>query len=307
MNPPLKPFVKWAGGKGQLLSSLRSAYPEGIGTSIPKYAEPFVGAGAVLFDLLSTHTFEEAYISDVNAELINAYQIIRNDVSGLIEALASLQAAYLALVADGRKQFYYEKRDRFNALKTAESGACPVEKAALFIFLNKTCFNGLYRVNRSGLFNVPAGAYQNPRICDAENLQNLSAALQPVTIACGGYQQSASIIDSDTFVYFDPPYRPLTQTANFTSYAKGSFGDPEQAELAAFAAQMSERGARVLLSNSDPRNADPNDDFFDRIYSGFFIRRVKAARFINSNASARGKINELLISSYPTKENRHPL
>ena len=173
-----------------------------------------------------------------------------------------------------------------------------IEKAALMIFLNKTCFNGLFRVNKKGLFNVPMGAYKNPLICDEENLRAVSKKLKSVTIVCGDYKESARFIDENTFVYFDPPYRPLTETAGFTSYSENPFEDAEQIELANFVTEMSDRGAKVLVSNSDPKNANEEDDFFDDIYSSHTIRRIEATRMINSNADARGKIRELLISNF---------
>ena len=170
--------------------------------------------------------------------------------------------------------------------------------AALFIFLNKTCFNGLYRVNKKGLYNVPAGKYKNPRICDADNLNAVAKALQPVDIICGDYKESLDFIDKNTFVYFDPPYRPLTNTANFTSYTENEFDDAAQKELAEYVQIISQKGASIVLSNSDPKNSNPNDNFFDKLYSNQFIRRISANRMINSNSSGRGKISELLISNY---------
>lgn len=215
----LKPFVKWAGGKGQLADEIKENFPTGLGSTITKYAEPFVGGGAILFEILSNYSLKEIYISDINRELINTYLIIRDSSTALIEQLYSLQNQYIPLDTDKRKIYYYEKRERFNDLKINVDENFNIEKAALFIFLNKTCFNGLYRVNRKGLFNVPMGAYKNPRICDSENLLNISRALQNVEIVHADFRESHSFIDNNTFVYFDPPYRPLNQTSNFTSYA----------------------------------------------------------------------------------------
>ena len=166
------------------------------------------------------------------------------------------------------------------------------------IFLNKTCFNGLFRVNKKGMFNVPMGSYKNPVICDEENLRAVSEKLQKVTIVCSDYKDSAKFIDERTFVYFDPPYRPITDTASFTAYTENLFNDEKQIELARFVDDMHKRGAKVVVSNSDPKNADINDEFFDNIYSSHKIRRVNAARMINCNSEARGKIKELLISNF---------
>ena len=247
--PTLKPFIKWAGGKGQLLSNIRDTYPYELGKTITKYAEPFVGGGAVLFDVLSNYDLDEVYISDTNAELINTYRIIRDDVNELIVQLDSLQSEYVRMDTENRKKYYNCKRDRFNDLKVNGDETINIEKAALFIFLNKTCFNGLYRVNRKGLYNVPMGAYKNPCICDEDNLSNISSALQNVKIVCGDYRESIGFLDQNTFVYFDPPYRPLTETANFTSYTENLFDDRAQVELANFVSDMDAVGAKVVINN----------------------------------------------------------
>lgn len=197
----LKPFVKWAGGKGQLIYRLEKFIPRDGGKICKKYAEPFIGGGALLFDVLSKFNFEQVYISDTNAELINAYKVIKSDVESLIDELAEMQTDYLPLDDGGRKNYYYAARERFNG--TCLNGRTSPEKAALFIFLNKTCFNGLFRVNRNGKFNVPMGAYKNPAICDGTNLRNISQALRGVTIVCGDYSLAKQFIDSDTFVYLD--------------------------------------------------------------------------------------------------------
>lgn len=182
----LKPFLKWAGGKGQLLKEIERYYPFGDDI-IKKYAEPFVGSGAVLFDILSRFDAKEVYISDISAELINTYRIIRDEIDKLIELLSIYQAEYIPLDAGSRKDYYMKKRGRFNDLKVNENDLRNIEKAALMIFLNKTCFNGLYRVNRKGLFNVPMGAYKNPLICNDSNLRSISEKLQNATIVCGDY------------------------------------------------------------------------------------------------------------------------
>jgi len=293
----VKPFLKWAGGKGQLLSEIERYYPFDDG-QITKYAEPFVGGGAVLFDILSKYDLESVYISDINAELINTYVIVRDYIDDLIALLSEMQNEFLPLDTESRKAYYLAKRERFNELKINGDKNSKIEKAALMIFLNKTCFNGLYRVNRKGLFNVPMGAYKNPLICDEENLRAVSEKLKKVTIICGDYRDSADFIDEHTFVYFDPPYRPLTDTASFTAYTENLFNDEAQIELAQFVDDMHRRGAKIVVSNSDPKNADESDDFFDSIYSAHRIKRVEATRMINSNSQARGKIKELLISNF---------
>ena len=244
----IKPFLKWAGGKGQLLKEIGRYYPFGGG--ITKYAEPFVGGGAVLFDILSRYDLSEVYISDINAELINTYRVIREKIDDLIGQLSVYQSEYIPLDTSSRKDYYMKQRERFNDLKVNGDEFENIEKAALMIFLNKTCFNGLYRVNSKGLFNVPMGAYKNPLICDEVNLRSVSEKLQNVTIICGDYRQSADFIDEHTFAYFDPPYRPLTETASFTAYTEVLFDDQAQIELAEFVEQMHRKGATVVLSNS---------------------------------------------------------
>ena len=291
----VKPFVKWAGGKTQILDPIRLKYPAGLGQSITKYAEPFVGGGAVLFDLLRHYHFEQVYISDINRELICAYQTIRDDVETLVARLSEIERRYLPAKERVRKELYYLNRDRFNSLKAANDTS--VELTALFLFLNRTCFNGLYRVNSKGAFNVPQGRYKNPGICDADNLRAVAGVLQNVRIVCGDFRAADPFIDQNTFVYFDPPYRPLTGSSSFTAYARDGFSDHEQIALAQFINRLSERGAYVVASNSDPKNADQADNFFDDLYARQKVFRVSASRAINAKGNKRGKINELLIAS----------
>ena len=293
----VKPFLKWAGGKGQLLAEIEKYYPFRDGT-ITKYAEPFVGGGAVLFDILGKYELEAVYISDINAELINTYRIIRDDIDELISMLSVMQGEFLSLNTEYRKMYYLSKREQFNDLKVNGNERMNIKKASLMIFLNKTCFNGLFRVNKKGLFNVPMGSYKNPLICDEENLKIVSEKLQNVKIVCGDYRKSADFIDDGTFVYFDPPYRPITNTASFTAYTENLFNDEEQIELAKFVDDMHGKGAKIVISNSDPKNSDTEDNFFDNIYSKHKIKRVEATRMINCNSEARGKIKELLISNF---------
>ena len=289
----LKPFVKWAGGKGQLVDELMRFFPTDGKRTFTKYAEPMVGGGALLFSMLSRYRFEQIYIGDINAELINTYTVIKHDVDSLIEKLTKMQATFLPMGSDGRKSYYYAARDTFNGLSLNCENA--LEKAAHFIFLNKTCFNGLYRVNRKGRFNVPMGTYIKPTICDERNLRNASAALQNVTIACGDYATAKAFIDENTFVYFDPPYRPISETSAFTSYNADTFDDAAQIRLARFIDEINAQGAKFILSNSDPQNARPDDTFFEELYKAYRIEKVEATRMINSNSQRRGKIRELII------------
>ena len=290
------PFIKWAGGKKQLLAELIEHIPEGFGKTITKYAEPFVGGGAFLFSILKTYNLENVYISDINSSLIVTYKAIRDNVDGLIEHLARLQNDYKSQNQEARKLFYYGKRERYNQLvKTQNNG---LELASLFIFLNRTCFNGLYRVNAKNEFNVPMGNYRNPIICDEQLLREDSEALKGINIVCLNYKESSSFIDERTLVYFDPPYRPLNVTASFTSYTTDGFTDKDQIKLANYAKELSNRGAKILLSNSDPKNVSSEDNFFDDLYSDFKIERIFAKRNISSKVEGRKKITELLICNY---------
>jgi DNA adenine methylase len=302
---PARPFLKWAGGKSRALPDIRLRYPPGLGETITKYAEPFAGGGAVLFDVLGRYRMKEVYVSDINRELVQTYIAVRDDPAGLIGALKGLEARYLGAGERERRDIYYASRERFNALKPADGEPAELaELAALFVFLNRTCFNGLYRVNSRGAFNVPQGRYANPAICDERGLLAASEALRGAEIVCASYAESRRFIDGRTFAYFDPPYRPLTATASFTSYAVGGFGDKEQAELAAFIDEMGERGAFVLASNSDPKSAGGGDDFLDRLYSRHAISRIGAGRAINSVGASRGKVSELLICGARSPDGR---
>ena len=287
------PFVKWAGGKTQLLPEIRKHYPH----RIKKYCEPFVGGGAVLFDVLQKCHPEEVLINDVNEELINTYLQIKNNCEFLTQQLLEIQKKYKNQTLEENKIFFYEKRLRYNKLKVNENDDKNLEKAALFIFLNKTCFNGLYRVNKKGEFNVPFNNAKNPLICDEENLRECSELLQNVQMKVGDYSNCKNFIDLETFVYLDPPYRPLTQTSAFTSYSENQFSDKDQVELGNFITDISAKGAKILASNSDPKNTNKEDNFFDDLYSNFEIERISASRMINSNAKKRGAISELLISN----------
>ncbi|MDD7761431.1 MAG: DNA adenine methylase [Firmicutes bacterium] len=292
-----KPFLKWAGGKGQLLKEIRKHYPFD-NCPVNKYAEPFVGGGAVLFDILNMYKLEKVYISDINQILIDTYTVIRDDVFSLIVQLNKLQDEFIPLNTANRKDYYLSKRKEFNKIINSKEKILMVERAALMIFLNKTCFNGLYRVNKKGEFNVPMGAYKSPLICDIDNLLAVSDKLKNVEINCADYRESSNFIDDKTFVYIDPPYRPLTKTANFTSYTSTNFDDKEQIELANFVNDIDLKGAKILISNSDPKNTDKDDNFFDELYSSRKILRIDANRMINSKADNRGRISELLISNF---------
>ena len=289
-----RPFIKWVGGKTQLLDEVKKSLPRDFASrQHVTYVEPFVGGGAVMFWILQAYpNIERAVINDINEELICTYRVIKSDVEALISRLNDLQKEYIPLNSEARKDYFMAKRSLFNTKKTS-----PIETAALFIFLNRTCFNGLYRVNSKGEFNVPHGKYVNPRICDADNLRACSKVLQKVEILCGDFSETGRYAGSNTLFYFDPPYKPITETSSFTSYAKDGFNDDEQIRLRDFCNQISEDNALFVASNSDPKDVNPQEDFFDILYNHFTIKRVSAARMINADASGRGVISELMISN----------
>jgi DNA adenine methylase len=298
-----RPFLKWAGGKRQLLPQIDSHLPAELKSGqIRRYVEPFVGSGAVFFHIVQTYAVGELFIADINAELILAYRAIQQDVDALIAELSALEEHYLGLSEEQRKTFYYRQRESFNEERTTITfhsfQPAWIRRTAQLIFFNKTCYNGLFRVNSRGEYNVPFGRYKNPTICDAPNLRSVSAILNRTRIHFGHYSDCADLVDERTLVYFDPPYRPISDTANFTAYSAHSFDDSHQLQLADFYRQLDEQGAHLLLSNSDPKNINPEDDFLEEAYEGFRIERVQARRRINRSADNRGPINELLILNY---------
>ncbi|MBW7882873.1 MAG: DNA adenine methylase [Caldilineaceae bacterium] len=299
-----KPFLKWAGGKSQLLRQLSSFYPAELAAGrIHRYVEPFLGGGAVFLDIAQRFDVAQVYLFDINEEIILAYTVVKQDPQALIELLAEHREQYTMLTEDARAGYYYAIRERYNAHRRrldfkAYSDAW-VERAADMIFLNKTCFNGLYRVNSRGFFNVPFGRYKKPVIFEEQNIWRISELLQRATLAVGAFDSCAAVVDDRTFVYFDPPYRPISTTSSFTSYARHRFDDDDQRALGAFFRKLAKStAAKLMLSNSDPKNLDPDDDFFDRLYAGFHIQRVYANRMINSKADSRGKITEILVTNY---------
>ncbi len=291
---PAKPFIKWAGGKTQLLSDIKKSLPHDFSQrNEATYVEPFVGGGSVLFWILQEYpNITRAVINDINAELICTYRVIKRDVESLITELYRHQTEYLSLDEVNRKEYFLANRELFNKRETSD-----VETAALFIFLNRTCFNGLYRVNSKGNFNVPHGRYANPKICDEDTLRADSTILQRVEILCGDFAQTGKYANDNVLYYLDPPYRPLTNTSAFTSYAKEGFNDAEQTRLRDFCEQIANRKSLFVASNSDPQNANNNDDFFDRLYNMFYIKRVSATRMINSKGNGRSAISEIMISN----------
>jgi DNA adenine methylase (dam) len=298
-KPHGRPFVKWVGGKRQLLESIEAALPtEIVAYESLTYVEPFVGGGAVLFHLLSVlPNIEKAVINDINPDLINTYRAIRDNVDVLIAFLSDLQAEYYALDSDERrKSFYLAKRERYNSKALAQ-----IENSALFIFLNRTCFNGLHRVNSRGLFNVPFGKHLKPMICDKETLRADSELLQDVEILNGDFEQTLPYATENSLFYFDPPYKPLSQTSSFNSYAKEEFDDREQTRLKRFCDRLNDKGYWWISSNSDVKSNDPDNNFFDNLYSSYQIDRVWASRSINANPEKRGKLTELLITNRSRK------
>ena len=293
MNNEAHPFIKWAGGKKKVLPYIETHYS--FNEKINKYVEPFVGGGAVLFDILNKYDLKEIYIADTNKELINTYKVIKKCPNELIAQLTKIENDYIPYTKNIRRDIYNHIRTQYNRLKKSYSSGPDIMLAAYFIFLNKTCFNGLYRVNKNDEFNVPMGDYKNPKICDEDNILAVSKKLQNVIIENIDYQDTLKYIDEDTFVYLDPPYRPLTKTSDFTSYTKDSFNDEDQIKLAKYINKVDALGGMFLLSNSDPKNIDIDDNFFDDLYSNYSIKRIEVGRAINSKGDKRGKVSELLI------------
>jgi DNA adenine methylase len=302
-NEMAKPFLKWAGGKGQLINVFRDFYPAELKKGqIKTYYEPFIGGGAVFFDVAQHYKIQSAYLYDINQELILTWQVIQQNVFKLIEKLDYFQKRYEKLNEEEQSKFYYDVRDEFNRSlhKTDFSKYNDdwILRAAQIIFLNRTCFNGLFRLNQKGEFNVPAGRYKNPKILDEQNLVNVSKLLSVAEIKHAGFAAVEHDIKENSFVYFDPPYRPISKTSSFTSYSKFKFEDVEQRHLADLFHRLHSKGVKQMLSNSDPKNNNPDDHFFDDIYSEFNISRVPARRMINSNPDKRDAINEIIVTNY---------
>ncbi|MDR1896747.1 MAG: Dam family site-specific DNA-(adenine-N6)-methyltransferase, partial [Prevotellaceae bacterium] len=256
-----KPFVKWVGGKGKLLSSIEKSLPKAVyDRSDITYVEPFVGGGAMLFWILeNVPAVKKAVINDINPDLTNAYRTVKENVHELIALLKNIQNEYQSLNSEeNRKEYYLKMRERYNT-KSLDN----IENTALFIFLNRTCFNGLYRVNSRGLFNVPFGKYTNPTICDENTLLADSELLQNVEILTGDFEQTLNYATENSLFYNDPPYKPLSQTSSFNSYAKEEFNDAEQIRLKRFCDKLNEKGSLWILSNSDVKSNDPDNNFFD--------------------------------------------
>ncbi len=285
-----RPFLKWAGGKTQILGELVARAPERIDT----YYEPFVGGGALFFRLAADpeRRPRHAVLNDLNHELIAAFRAVRDDVEALIEQLDELERGYLGLDVEGRGECYYGVREEYREL-VADGGASDIEVASRLIFLNKTCFNGLYRVNRRGQFNVPHGRYVRPRILDAAGLEAASAALAGVELRSTDFEEACAGAGPGDFVYFDPPFQPLTRTSSFTGYTEGGFGRDDQLRLKFCIDGLRERGAPVLLSNSPHQ-------WVIGLYEGsrYTIETMPARRAINSRGNGRGPIDELAITSY---------
>ena len=261
-----KPFLKWAGGKTQLLPEIKKILPNSLHRVRFTFIEPFVGGGAFLFWMLRNYpNIEKAIINDINTDLTNTYLSIKHDTSELINILSKWENQYHRVYSskEEAKLYFYEKRALFNARSSTQ-----IEQAALFIFLNKTCFNGLYRVNGKNLFNVPIGRSASmPKICDVENLNNVSKLLDKVEILNGDYSETLKYATDETFFYFDPPYKPLSSTSSFNAYAKDEFNDTEQIRLKEFCDLIDSKGHDWIVSNSDVKGADPNNNFFDELYS----------------------------------------
>jgi len=298
-----KPFLKWVGGKRQLLEQFEELYPIELKLKkIKNYYEPFIGGGAVFFDVAQNYEIENAFLYDINDELIISYMVIQRDVYKLIEFLYRYDKQYKKLNEEKRKEYYYELRENYNFqrfnIDYNQYSENWIPRVAQTIFLNKTCFNGLFRFNSKGGFNSPMGRYKNPKIIDEQNLLNVSKLLEIAIIKKADFKEVKNDIKNNSFIYFDPPYRPISKTANFTSYSKYNFQDDEQLQLASLFYELDQQGHKLMLSNSDPKNINPEDDFFETIYSSYNIIRVNAKRSINSDSSKRNSIKEIVVTNY---------
>lgn len=303
MNSIAKPFLKWAGGKSQLLDKFLDFYPAELKSGLlTNYYEPFIGGGAVFFDVAQRYNIKSAFLCDINQELILTYLVIQQDVFKLIEVLDTFSKNYTKLDEVAQSRFYYKVREEYNRNRLNINYLSYSEdwilRAAQIIFMNKTCFNGLFRFNQKGEFNVPAGRYKNPKILDESNLLNVSKLLSVAEIRNAGFETIENGVKENSFVYFDPPYRPISKTSAFTAYSKFKFGDEEQKQLAALFNRLNKMGIKQMLSNSDPKNNDPGDNFFDELYCQYNISRIPARRMINSDATKRNAINEIVVTNY---------
>ena len=301
--PFARPVLKWAGGKTQLLRHLSQRLPPEINSGeITRYVEPFIGAGALFLYITQKFPFLSRYIFDMNEEIILLYRVIKKSPNKLIHELDNLESEFFSGSNEERERLFYTVRTLFNQKKPEinfqKYDPQWVKRAAYSIFLNRTCYNGLFRMNRKGEFNVPFGKYEDPQILNKNNLSEVACLLKKTNIITGDFSLCKKFVDNKTFVYFDPPYRPISQTASFNSYSKSNFGDNEQSRLAQYFRLLDAKEAKLMLSNSDPKNINPIDTFFEDAYQGFRIERVKAARIINSKAEKRGLINELLVMNY---------
>lgn len=284
MTSRTKPFLKWAGGKKQLLPEIIRRFPLGI----DKYAEPFVGAGSVFLNILQRFDIDKYYISDINKDLILSYNTIKNNLDELSLSLKDIVVLYSKSITEEKEKLYYNVRDQFN-----KNTSDDIERVTQFIFLNKSCFNGIFRVNLKGMFNVPF-SYNKILSIDVNNIERISYLLNKnnLKICATDFCNCESFVDNNTFVYFDPPY--YTSENNFTSYSKDDFKNGDHIRLANFFKLLDEKGAKLMLSNSD-------SEYLRGIYSGYNIETVLAKRSINSNGNDRGKVKELLITNYRTQ------
>ncbi len=280
MNNGIPAFVKWAGGKKQLLEQFKPFFPK----EVKRYFEPFVGGGAIAFYIMKHHKPQEVYLSDINEELTNCLNVIRDDVENLIKDLIKLRKIH-------NKENYQKIRSEDPKLLSN------LTRATRFIYLNKTCFNGLYRVNSKGEFNVPMGSYKNPSIVNEVELREISQLLKKATIQTSQFHETIKDAKKGDFIYFDPPYYPLNKTSSFTTYTKDKFLEKEQEHLARVFKELDKKGCKVMLSNSDTK-------FVKDLYKGYNISMVKATRMINSDATKRGKINEVVITNYPIEQKK---
>jgi DNA adenine methylase len=302
-NLPIKPFIKWAGGKTQLLEQIKKYCPsELLKGKIKSYYEPFLGGGAFFLNLCSMQKFDNVILSDVNKELVLTYLVVKNNTQELLQFLHQFKETYLRLPDKQKEIYYYEMRDAFNIQRFSINYIVYnynwISRAAQFIFLNKTCFNGLFRINQKGDFNVPFGKRYNPEIFIPNNLITISKLISNAEISSKDFSCVTSEYLKDSFFFLDPPYRPLIKCSNFTSYNQIDFKESDQLRLVTFFKNIDRRGAKIMMTNSNPENGKKQDNFFYENYSSYNIHKIKSARMINNISGKRYILTDLLITNY---------
>lgn len=300
INDTYGAVIKWAGGKSKLASVIEEHISQNLSIeSIDTYVEPFLGGGSFFFYMTQKYNFKNIIISDINSELINLYKVIQHQPKLLIDGAQEIQDTYNKLdTLEKKAEFFYDVRTKYNDYIISNKQLhLNITQAIYFLFLNKVGFNGLYRVNSKGLYNVPFGKREKAGLLKESNILGVSELLNGVQILNCDYDKTLEFAGKNSLFYFDPPYRPLSDSSSFTSYAKSDFNDNSQIKLAEYCKTIHNLGARFALSNSDPKNHNLEDNFFDDLYSEFNINRIYARRMIGAKSISRGKVSEILVTN----------